>query len=281
MQISQDQQVDLTRGTRVTLHLKEDAAEMASPAKLQTLIKQYSQFIQFPIRLWNSRQETDQVLPATLVQSQALRGCVCLTSLMTAPCCCAWQQWSQGAALPMPQHACACSTLEARPPQIQLSEQLRLLLHHARALAAYVVNRVGLRLLGVQVPDEAATAKKQAEADEAAKKEGKDQAEPVEPQTKSQPREEWDWAVQNDAKPLWTRSAREVRCPCSTDLQYRVAGLQAPCIMRGCYGWSEGVMRKQRMLLGCKDACVSLFPCALQRSGAGVMPSHIGSQTWA
>ena len=61
MQISQDQQVDLTRGTRVTLHLKEDAAEMASPAKLQTLIKQYSQFIQFPIRLWNSRQETDQV----------------------------------------------------------------------------------------------------------------------------------------------------------------------------------------------------------------------------
>ena len=61
MQISQDQQVDLPRGTRVTLHLKEDAAEMASPNKLQGLIKQYSQFIQFPIRLWNSRQETDQV----------------------------------------------------------------------------------------------------------------------------------------------------------------------------------------------------------------------------
>ena len=104
-----------------------------------------------------------------------------------------------------------------------------LLLHHAQCtksllrpglLAAYSEDTAdlktscsGLRLLGVQVPDEAATAKKQAEADEAAKKEGKDQAEPVEPQTKSQPREEWDWAVQNDAKPLWTRSAREVRCP--------------------------------------------------------------------
>ena len=62
----------------------------------------------------------------------------------------------------------------------------------------------------MQVPDEAATAKKQAEADEAAKQEGKDKADPVEPQTKGQSREEWDWAVQNDSKPLWTRSPREV-----------------------------------------------------------------------
>ena len=77
VQISQDQQADLPRGTRVTLHLKEDAAEMASPNKLQGLIKQYSQFIQFPIRLWNSRQETDQV-PAALPASsraRALPGC--------------------------------------------------------------------------------------------------------------------------------------------------------------------------------------------------------------
>ena len=65
----------------------------------------------------------------------------------------------------------------------------------------------------MQVPDEAATAKKQAEADEAARKEGKEQADPVEPQTKSQSREEWDWAVQNDSKPLWTRSPREVFAP--------------------------------------------------------------------
>ena len=60
------------------------------------------------------------------------------------------------------------------------------------------------------MPDEEATAKKQAEADEAAKQEGKEAAEPVTPQTKAQPREEWGWAVQNDAKPLWTRTPREV-----------------------------------------------------------------------
>lgn len=40
----------LKRGTRVTLYLKEDAYELADEKKLQDLIKQYSEFIQFPIR---------------------------------------------------------------------------------------------------------------------------------------------------------------------------------------------------------------------------------------
>jgi HSP90 family molecular chaperone len=40
----------LKRGTRVTLHLKEDAYELADEKKLAELIKQYSEFIQFPIR---------------------------------------------------------------------------------------------------------------------------------------------------------------------------------------------------------------------------------------
>lgn len=44
------------------LHLKEDAAELADPIRLQRLIKQYSQFIQFPIKLWNSRKEPQQVV---------------------------------------------------------------------------------------------------------------------------------------------------------------------------------------------------------------------------
>jgi heat shock protein beta len=48
---------DLARGTRITLHLKEDAAELADEAKLGALIKQYSEFIPFPINLWASRQE--------------------------------------------------------------------------------------------------------------------------------------------------------------------------------------------------------------------------------
>jgi hypothetical protein len=46
----------------VILHLKEDAAELADPIRLQRLIKQYSQFIQFPIKLWNSRKEPQQVV---------------------------------------------------------------------------------------------------------------------------------------------------------------------------------------------------------------------------
>ena len=61
------------------------------------------------------------------------------------------------------------------------------------------------------MPDEAATKDKQAKADEEAKKEGKEAADPVEPVMKSEAREAWDWRVQNDNKPLWTRSPKDVR----------------------------------------------------------------------
>ena len=60
------------------------------------------------------------------------------------------------------------------------------------------------------MPDEDSTKEKQAKADEEAKKEGKDSADPVEPVTKSQERDVWDWRVQNDNKPLWTRSPKDV-----------------------------------------------------------------------
>ncbi|KAK9839204.1 hypothetical protein WJX81_001136 [Elliptochloris bilobata] len=118
--VAEDDAADLPRGTRITLHLKEDAVELADAAKLGELVKQYSEFIQFPIKLWSSKTEYDQV------------------------------------------------------------------------------------------PDEEATKTAQEEADRKAKEEGKDAAEPVEPISKSQPREAWDWRVQNDNKPLWTRSPREV-----------------------------------------------------------------------
>merc|ERR1712194_379259 len=39
----------LGRGSRVTLHLKEDAHDYLSEAKLKESVKKYSQFIQFPI----------------------------------------------------------------------------------------------------------------------------------------------------------------------------------------------------------------------------------------
>jgi heat shock protein beta len=43
------------------LHLKEDAAEMADPVKLSRLIKQYSQFISFPIKLLSAKKEPRKV----------------------------------------------------------------------------------------------------------------------------------------------------------------------------------------------------------------------------
>ena len=60
-QVKEDDANDLKRGTRVTLHLKQDAKELAEGQKLGSLIKQYSEFIQFPIKLWASKTEYEQV----------------------------------------------------------------------------------------------------------------------------------------------------------------------------------------------------------------------------
>lgn len=53
----------MKRGTRIVLHLKEDAGDMADYKKLQQLIKQYSEFIQFPISLWAMETEYNEVPP--------------------------------------------------------------------------------------------------------------------------------------------------------------------------------------------------------------------------
>jgi len=108
----------LTRGTRIVLHLKEDAKEMADPVRLARLIRQYSQFIQFPIELWQATKESKTVT------------------------------------------------------------------------------------------DEAATAERQKAAD-AALKEG-DAPVKVEPVTKTDYVDVWGWRTQNDDKPLWTRSPKDV-----------------------------------------------------------------------
>ena len=60
--------------------------------------------------------------------------------------------------------------------------------------------------------DEEKTAEKQRQADEEAKEAGKEGGtEPVEPVYKFEPKTTVDWAVQNDNKPLWTRTPKEVR----------------------------------------------------------------------
>jgi hypothetical protein len=47
------------------LLLQEDAQELADPIRLARLIKQYSQFIQFPIKLWSAKKEAKQVRTST------------------------------------------------------------------------------------------------------------------------------------------------------------------------------------------------------------------------
>ena len=76
LQIAQDTEGEpLSRGTRVTLHLKEDAKDLADDKKLGDLIKQYSEFIQFPIRLWQSSTKSNQVSQAMGNPSEIL-GCL-------------------------------------------------------------------------------------------------------------------------------------------------------------------------------------------------------------
>lgn len=82
MQVREDNASDLKRGTRITLHLKQDAKDLADAQKLGALIKQYSEFIQFPIKLWATKTEYDQV--HTPYITCLLHGSVCLP--MT--CCC-------------------------------------------------------------------------------------------------------------------------------------------------------------------------------------------------
>ncbi|CAK1604645.1 unnamed protein product [Parnassius mnemosyne] len=48
----------LRRGTHITLHMKEEAADYLQPDTIRSLVKKYSQFINFPIYLWASRTET-------------------------------------------------------------------------------------------------------------------------------------------------------------------------------------------------------------------------------
>jgi len=48
----------LGRGTAVRLHLKEDAKEFADPVKLKELVTRYSEFIGFPIYLWQPAEGT-------------------------------------------------------------------------------------------------------------------------------------------------------------------------------------------------------------------------------
>lgn len=51
----------LGRGTRVTLHLKDDAIEYVEQDKIKNLVKKYSEFIQYPIKLFMSKEIRKEV----------------------------------------------------------------------------------------------------------------------------------------------------------------------------------------------------------------------------
>merc|ERR550514_860747 len=48
-------------GTKIILHLKEEAQEYLDTGKLGDLLKKYSEFITFPIELWNEKVQYDQI----------------------------------------------------------------------------------------------------------------------------------------------------------------------------------------------------------------------------
>lgn len=59
--------------------VQEDAQELADPIRLARLIKQYSQFIQFPIKLWSAKKEAKQVSVFVDRQCKAMEAAVCVS----------------------------------------------------------------------------------------------------------------------------------------------------------------------------------------------------------
>ena len=51
----------LGRGTRITLHLKDDAVEFVEQDKIKNLVKKYSEFINYPISLYVSKEVRETV----------------------------------------------------------------------------------------------------------------------------------------------------------------------------------------------------------------------------
>jgi len=51
----------LGRGTQITLHLKEDCLEFLEETRLRELVKHYSEFINFPIYLYTTKEEEEEV----------------------------------------------------------------------------------------------------------------------------------------------------------------------------------------------------------------------------
>merc|ERR1712216_841505 len=59
--VVQDPNADLTRGTKIVMHLKDDQQEYLDEKRLKELVKKHSQFVNYPISLWVEKTTEKEV----------------------------------------------------------------------------------------------------------------------------------------------------------------------------------------------------------------------------
>lgn len=89
------------------------------------------------------------------------------------------------------------------------ANKLGALIHQYSEFISFPIKLLSPKQESIEVVDDEATRKAQEEEDAKAKEEGRD-AKQIDPVKKKEMKEVVDWQVQNDNKPLWTRSPKDV-----------------------------------------------------------------------